>query len=148
MWLRDHLLFTIIPAVIMAFFSPIYALVFFLAGIMIDLDHLFLLKKEKLNLNPMKQYYSLVDESKKRSDIGGTVVLPFHLIEIWLVLLLSLLFFYNNYVLVIAAGGFYHMTLDALHWQIKLKKMKAKRKRIFSFVQYLYCKKNAKSGLV
>ena len=141
MWLKSHLLFTIIPAIAIVFFNPIYALVFFISGVIIDLDHVFLLKKEKLSLNPLKVHSNLLDESKKRMNVGGLVILPLHFIEVWLVLLLVFLISRNNFILAIIAGVFYHLALDAIHWSIKSKKMKVKRKRIFLFLQYLYYKK-------
>ena len=108
---KEHFIYAIVPAIIISFYNPIYALLFLASTILIDIDHYaaFVSSFKKYNLKAAAKFYTndlyhyLLKHKVK-------VFLLFHNIETFIILLLLSAFFPSIYP--VFFGVSFHYLLD------------------------------------
>lgn len=131
-----HFLFALIASVILFLLkiNPLFILLFFLAAILIDIDHYFLYIARKKSINPFKAYYyhkyELEKEIKKARQ--KYVLVIFHTIEFFVVLLIFSLIFHTLWPIFL--GCLFHEIIDLIYDSTRKEK---KYKRAFSLIYYL-----------
>ncbi len=134
MCLRKHIIYSIIPTIMLAPFVGIQALVFFAGAILIDADHYlqYILKFNDFSVKGMFDYtssvVSYVESENKRSPYLGLCL--FHTVEFFI--LLSILSFYSIIARYLLLGILFHMVLDIIF----LHRREALFTRAFSLVEY------------
>ncbi len=137
MCLKDHIKYSCIPALILYPFVGIGALYFFLAGILIDLDHCmeYTIKFRGFSVKGMFDFYqkelpSLMEEKRY---LGLSI---FHTLE-FLTLVFILSFFFSSWLWFVWLGMMFHWVLDMSY----LYNPNATCVRAVSLVEYLIKKK-------
>ncbi len=121
-----HLLLSVIPAGILAYFNWTGGLIFLLVSVLIDVDHypVFVIKFKSISLKKAYNYFKTINDC---NDVA-----VFHTLEV-LLFFFILSFFYPILFYVVGALAF-HMAID-------LYEMKTENKsRFFSFTSWIWSK--------
>lgn len=131
MWWTGHLILTIIASVLLLAFTNYYFVsLFFIASMVVDIDHYILYAIMNKSLNIFDSYELIRKFNKKElADINkGKYPLIFHNIEF--LAIISIVSFYFPFFLPIALGSIFHFAIDL----ITLKPYSFRN--IFSLVYY------------
>ena len=132
----EHIILGLFPAIYFVETQNIlFALVFFISNILIDLDHyLFVIFKTKFKFTNFKQIYKFYKDSKTNLKLDAIYI--FHTIEF--VGILYLIYYFTKEILIIAAilGLIYHILFDfieVIYWKIRKKEMHFKKTSIIYY---------------
>ena len=132
---KYHFIFSFLISFLLLIFnvSPIFCLLFFLSGFLIDADHFIYYVKEKKDFNLRNAYYyhkNYLEKDLKRKN-KESIVLIFHTAEfILLLLILSFIFWF---FLPIFLGCLFHLLTDIASGFFSKHK---KYKQIYSLLYY------------
>lgn len=133
----EHLILGLFPAIYFVESQNIlFALVFFLSNILIDLDHyLFVIFKTKFKFTNFKQIYKFYKDLKTNIKIDAIYI--FHTIEFLGILYLT--YYLTKEVLIIAGilGIIYHILFDfieVIYWKIRKKDLHFKKTSIIYYL--------------
>ena len=133
----EHLILGIFPAIYFVENQSIYfALTFFLANILIDLDHyLFVIFKTNFKFTKFMHIYKFYKGNKTNLLINAIYV--FHTIEF--IGILYLVYYFTKEILIIAVilGVIFHMLFDfieVIFWKIKKTKIHFKKTSIIYYL--------------
>lgn len=113
---KYHIILSIIVAIILYFFNLDFLsiILFFLAALLIDIDHYILYITTKKSFNFSKAYkYFKYELGKKKLKKPKTLLLIFHTIEFFILLLV--LSFFLPLFWPILFGGLFHEVVDLVH---------------------------------
>lgn len=132
---KYHFIFSFLVSFLLLIFDvdPLFCLLFFLAGFLIDADHFIYYIKEKKDFNLRNAYYyhkNYFEQDLKRKNQTHMLFI-FHTVEAMIVLLVVSLFF--DFFWSILAGCLFHILID-LAEQISSKHNKYKR--VYSLIFY------------
>jgi len=134
-----HILASLPIAIILYFFFKEYALIFFFASFLFDVDHYIdyaLTKKDFSLINAYKYCVYITKNAIKNNKINFKQRLHFfHTIEFYLIMFI--IAFYSKTFLFVFLGIMYHQLIDYMHM---LKYPILKKSRAFSLIMWL--KKN------
>lgn len=112
---KYHIIFSIILTIILYLlnFDFLFILLFFLASILIDIDHYFfyIIKKKNFNLGKTYKYFRY-ELNRARIKKPKTLLFIFHTIEFFLLLLILSLFL--NFFWPIFFGCLFHDVIDII----------------------------------
>ncbi len=133
----EHLILGIFPAIYFVETQNIYfALTFFLANVLIDIDHyLFVIFKTNFKFTKFMHIYKFYKENKTNLLIDAIYV--FHTIEF--LGILYLIYYLTKEILIIAIilGIVYHILFDfieVIYWKIRKRKIHFKKTSIIYYL--------------
>lgn len=138
MTLTQHIKYSSIPTLILLPVIGIKALYFFLASILIDIDHyvMYILEVKSFSIRGMFRYCNDLLEYLKNNR--GLALCMLHTAEFLIVIILFS--FYSSIAFYVLLGIIFHLILDAIY----LYRNGCLFGRAFSIVEYLIRKNNIK----